>query len=253
MDLVEQSFAGYSDLREGLATALPDVISINLPYDSDIPIALVCLRDCQTAIGQCLYASRQYCIQGRAHRECPEPSLMMAAWVERFYLEDTAMRLYSAAEHVALGVACLMQITESELTVIKATSLWERVRKSLRARSASGPIPDIMNSLRRSSAWKFAMAYRGRVVHNEPPRLAGLGIQYERRRRWQRAPDGSMTLQIMAHGDSPRHSTDDVRLKLLEACEAFIPVALAVMAEITSQLEEAGVVFVAPGKISVRL
>lgn len=241
----------YSILLDGLAEVLPDFISASLPYDSDLPVALVCLRDSQGALGQCLHALHQYCLQGCAHRYGEPRQEMMGAWVERFYVEDASMRLYSAAEHAANGIAFLTGVRQDELLQQRGRSQWERTRRALKASGREGPLREVMEATRRNKKWKFTMAYRGRVVHDQPPNLDGLGIQYRRRRHWSTAADGSRILQIRAKGDSPEHSPEEVRECVLGAFATFVKVPLAMKEHIFAMLRAAGIRFDGEGRVSL--
>ena len=227
----DRVLADYPRIMNRIVRLQPDVISANFPYDSDFPVVAVCLRDAQTAFGQAVHALHQFCIEGAKHRsENAEAGPVMAACVERFYVEDAAMRIYSAAEHLANAVAMLRGLDDEALKASRVASQWERVRKVLGRGSPRDIIVRAMNELRSDPGWRFTMRYRGQVVHNQPTLLRGLGIVYERRRRWEQTANGGYTLRV-GRGDVPRHDAQDVRASVLEACHGFLSVLEIVLNE----------------------
>lgn len=230
---------------------LPDFVSTCLPHDSDVPIAVVCLRDCQSTLGQCLHALHQHCLQGVEHRFNDEP--VRAAWVERFYLEDAAMRLYAAAEHLANSIAFLRNVAENDLSKIRARSRWEKVRRTLRTPGGTEDLlGEMMQEVGRSRSWKFAITYRGDVVHAQPPILEGDGVRFRRLRRWRSITDGDrVELDIGLSGDEPQHAPEEVREHLIEAFRALLPLALATRKEILQLLESRGVEFKSGGVVTL--
>ena len=113
------------------------------------------------------------------------------------------MRLYSAAEHLAEGIR-MMRSLPSE-SVRGRGSQWERVRRFLQNNIPADPLVFIMNEIRRNRSWRLAMAIRGAVVHDQPPRVAGQGHSYDRKRRWRADVDGSHSL-IVGAPDPPERT-----------------------------------------------
>ena len=194
---VDRVLASYPALFTRIVKLNPDAIAPNFGYESDVPVGAVCLRDAQSTFGQAIYALHQFCTEPVSHRRSDEPAgPLMAAWLERFYAEDAAMRLYNSAEHLANAIAMLRSIDSRRVAAEKSRSQWERVRKTLAKEAPQDPIHVLMSELRRRAEWRFAIAYRGNVVHQQPPILAGVGVSYRRRRRWNEAPDGWTSIRF---------------------------------------------------------
>ena len=240
-DEVDDRLREYEFLVNRISIVAPDFIAANFAYDSGVPIAVVCLRDCQTTLGQALFALHQLCLQTAEHRTADPPDPLRVAWIERFFLEDAAMRLYSAAEHLANAIAFLLAIDQDEIDAFKTPSQWERVRKALEAHGTDTPIGTCMADLRRVKGWRVAMRYRGRVVHNQPPNLEGLGIQYKRQKRWEATPDRSHMVLRVRFGDAADHTPAEVKEFILEAFAAFLAVARAVTDNLYSELDAHGI------------
>ena len=54
------------------------------------------------------------------------------------------------------------------------------------------------------------MDYRNRWVHEQPPTVAGMGIVFNRGKRWDTLPDGKCCLTIKGGGDKPEYSVEDL-------------------------------------------
>lgn len=54
------------------------------------------------------------------------------------------------------------------------------------------------------------MAYRGKWVHHQPPTVAGMGLVYRRRRRWEVPDDGKKRSLLVGPGDSPEHTIEEL-------------------------------------------
>ena len=74
-----------------------------------------------------------------------------------------------------------------------------------------------------SAAWNAAMSYRGRLVHDQPPLVSGLGIVHRQQRRWRKTEDGGRFLAF-GGGDPPEFDT----AALITTCQAALVVLLTV-------------------------
>lgn len=210
---------GWEGLLDRVSGLRPDFISQGFPYESSAPVAAVCFKDCVRTLGAARYALDRYCEVGAEHRA--KAAEMSAIFFEVYYLDDVVLRLYSAAEHLANAIIMMRDIDEAMLQDIRSTSRWEKLRRYLKKSDPDGQLTQGMILLRKSAAWSFAMSYRGKWVHNQPPTVAGLGISYRRVPRWQRSPDGRTASLIAGGGDTPEHNSQE----LAELCiQAFADV-----------------------------
>lgn len=218
---------------------MPDWISQAFHYDSTIPITAVCLRDCMEKLGGARYALDRYCEVGSLHRA--QAQEIHATFFERYYLDDVAFRLYSAAENLADGILFRFEVTDVDLAEFRNTgSQWERCRKYLNKQHPTSTITLAVSALRRSSAWRFTMGYRGRWVHNQPDTVAGLGLMYERKKRWTSGDDGTRRL-VIGPGDTPKQTTGGLANIFTQAFADLVPVVDTVISEYELVLEQAGV------------
>jgi hypothetical protein len=130
---------------------------------------------------------------------------MQLAWEQRFFLEDAAMRLYSAAEHLAEAIASYAELDPREVKAAPKTSQWVKVAYVLKAHASHQTFRESMLTLRRVPAWKRCVSYRNAVVHQQPPLLGGSGLAWRRRNPWQQNADGSWTMVVRTSDPPQEH------------------------------------------------
>ncbi len=234
VDALRIRLSAFERLMDRIIMLLPDQISHAFDYDSDIPIAAVCLNDCRITLGEVMYSLDQACVEGTRLRG--EDKAMEAVFFERFYLDNAALRLYSAAEHLAAAVRAMLDVPRDQLP--KGVSEWERVRKYLSQAASGLPLTEAVRALRRSRAWRRTMAYRGKWVHHQPPTVAGMGLVYHRRRRWEVSDDGKERSLVVGPGDSPEHTTEELADTFSQAFADFLAPLEAAVNHFYGILEE---------------
>jgi hypothetical protein len=215
---ISQETPELSELEGMVLSLTPDFLSISFPRDTDVPIASVCFHDALHTLQEATYALSEVF----AHRiwyfeKKDPPDKMCATFFGRFYADDAALRLYSAGEHLANGIIMMMEITDEDLKPykIKGKQGKERISQQsvvgnyLRSQKMSHPITGAVNKLVDSKEWCTTINYRNRLVHEQPPTLKGLGIVYERRKRWKPASNGRFTLGL-GGGDKPEYCVEDL-------------------------------------------
>src|SRR5262245_4716530 len=97
--------AGLPDVLTRLSRVLnlsPRLISMRCPKDSDVATAGVCRTDAAQALAGARHALFEFHAHRTFYRQVSDPAEpMTAGWYERYYADDVALRLYSAAEHIA--------------------------------------------------------------------------------------------------------------------------------------------------------
>jgi hypothetical protein len=149
---VEKRLPGWVPLQDRIVALTPEYLSLAFPCESDAPIAAVCLNDCVDTLGAALYALGRYCEVGAEHRA--RGADMAAVFFEIYYLDDVALRLYSAAEHLANALIMMLGITDADLAPHQGASQWEKVRKYLNLARPGQTLTNACNVLRRSRAWR---------------------------------------------------------------------------------------------------
>jgi hypothetical protein len=175
----------------------PDMISVAFDPDSDIPIASVCLLDALRTMGAARYGLFESHAHGIYYREvATPPEEMKAVWFEQFYVQDAAHRLYGAAEDIAEALVMMLEISPARLRKFKERGVSQQraVGELLVKEHTDLAITGSIKALTGSAAWTAAMSYRGRLVHEQPPLVGGLGIVHRRQRRWQKTEGGGRYL-----------------------------------------------------------
>ena len=165
----------------------------------------------------------------------------MATWIERFFAEDAAMRLYNAAEHLANAVAMLRGLNSQTLSSERARSQWQRVRRVLQKQAVEDPICIAMCELGDTPHWQFVIRYRGQVVHDQPPILQGLGVSYRRRHRWTMGQDGTRRLVMSSTGDEAEYSPEQVMRMALMAAAGLLTILTVVVDQYFGLLARHGI------------
>jgi len=216
MERISQETPELSEL-EGMVLSLgPDSLSISPPFlflpESAVPIASVCFQDTLYTLQEAVYALSEVF----AHRiwyleKKDSPDKICAAFFGRFYADDAALRLYSAGEHLANGIIMMLEISDNDLKPYKQkrTSQQSIVGHFLKEQKAHHPITRAVSKLKDSKEWCTTMEYRGKLVHEQPPTVAGMGIVYKRRKRWEALPKGKGRI-LRGGPDKPEYSVEEL-------------------------------------------
>lgn len=225
LDKIENQLPDLSELSDQAFSYRPDLLSSGyFAHESEVPIAGVSFIDCVQTLYAARYALHEYLVHRTYYREVKSPpEEHVAAFLERFYLDDTALRLYSAAEHLVDGVIKMLEIVSTDLPK-GGVSSWIRVMKYLKRRQPNEDLTRAMLSLAATPQWKCTIRYRGAWVHNQPPTVHGLGIVYQRRKRWETSQDGKTKSLVIAQGDQPEFTTEQLGQAFMQAFSSFLAV-----------------------------
>jgi len=210
----------------GLITPLsPDFIAGQFPHESKVPIAAVCLDDARQRMSEINLALHEF----HAHRiwyrsKKKPPDLITATWLERFFLDDAALRIYAAWQHLILALRRMEGISKQDLKRYRPTRGVPRSSVSLyleHERPQLG-VSTRVSIFECSPSWSFVVNYRNTWVHEQPPTIEGLGMVFHRERRWKPLPDGSGMRLAIGGGDKPKHTIDDLHKNFDQAARGFI-------------------------------
>ena len=206
----DQKLPDIDQLKEKILYLAPDVISINIDPDSYFPVAAACFRDIKITLAETRYALLESLAHKIWYREKTDPpNELNAVFFGRFYADDAALRLYSAAEHLAKAIVYILNIDDNIIKTNRSGSRFGTIRKILLQKKPKHPITRAIDALYKSKEWKSTVKYRDSWVHQQPPIIKGLGVVYERKRRWKRS-EKDRTLEIGGGGDKAQYSIDDV-------------------------------------------
>ena len=165
----------------------PELVSFRFPPDSTIPVASVCLHDAFHMLADARHAFHEILAHRAWYLEKREtPIERTAIHFTRFYADDVALRLYAAGEHLANAIIDMLEIKTPSLIPYKKKRIsrqiivWEYIKREEPAHA----ITRAVEKLAQSQEWLATLKYRNDWVHGKPPIIKGLGIQYERRKRW---------------------------------------------------------------------
>ncbi len=201
-----------TEIRKQTLHLQPDFISIGFHPGSRIPIAAVCLQDVTATLQEVRHALFEALAYILWYREIADPpNEHLAIFFGRFYVDDAALRLYAAGEHLAEAIVCMLEIESRDLKKYRKTgrhddlgSKQSALGKYLLAELPNHPITKAVSELISSKEWLPTIRYRDVWVHSKPPIIDGTGISYERRNRLQVS---ATTIGVsFGGGDAPQYT-----------------------------------------------
>ena len=227
---------GICNIQRSLLLLPVELVAIQFGPKSQMDIALVSLYDASEVGCEVEYALSKaveyYTIADKdtvARQRC------------KFYLDDVALRLYAAAEHVAHFVVAFVDIDENALKPYRKrrASLAAVVGKYMLAELPDHAITHVLHHLLGAEQWVSTIKYRNRWVHDQPPLLGGFGIMYKRKRRWNKTSQGySIGIGL---GDEPDYLLEDVLNMISTATQAFAEAMESLFAILLQSLKSAGI------------
>jgi hypothetical protein len=190
---------------EGVLDLDPQLISSVYPYDSTVPTAAPCLLDTWHFLRAASYALHEALAEATWYSEKrTPPAPVEAIFFGSFFVDDCTQRLYAAGEHLAAAILRMLEIDEKTLPSANGrTSRQARVASFLKQHEPTSTIAQVVMRLGQSRAWRAAMKHRNRWVHAQPPRVAGLGLSFSRKKRWNTSVDGKTHTLPLGAGDPP--------------------------------------------------
>lgn len=227
-------------LKRHIGYLSPDLISVKFKSDSDFPIAAVCFQDASRTLSESRYALLEALAHKIWYLEKVNPKDEdNAIFFVKFYSDDVALRLYSAAEHLAKAVVFMLDISDEKLKNTRTGSRFGKVRKILLQTHSDHIITKSLDELYRSKEWKTTIEYRDSWVHNQPPIIKGTGMVFERKNRWL-ISESESKLGIGA-GDEPKYSVDDLLSFVKPALFQFTEKLACVVEFYVKELEKKGI------------
>ncbi|MCP4541335.1 MAG: hypothetical protein GY832_29745 [Chloroflexi bacterium] len=244
---ISQELPDLRNLQEAVLPLGKDIISlafISAPA-STIPIAAVCLQDATDTIVEAQYALNEFFAHKIWYQEKSNPPQeVIAVFFSRFYAAAVASRLYSAGEHLSNAIISMLEITDDQLENYKTSSRTSRqaiVGNFLANERPNHPITQVVSDLAESEEWQTTIyKYRNKWVHKQPPTIEGMGIVYNRHKRWKRlGTSGRYVLE--GGGDEPKYSVDDILDFIQAALFLFVDVLTAIVQFYIKLLENYGI------------
>jgi len=200
-----------------------DLLAIKLGPKSTVDISLVNLRDASEVaceVEYALYEALSYYVRLNGSDNQDKNLFIQRS---KFYVDDAALRLYAAAEHVANFIQNFLAIESSRLESYKKdnrTSFASTIGNFLISEMPSLEITKAIKDLVSEPNWQKTILYRNRWVHEQPPLLKEMGMAYMRKSRWKKTHDGNYALGI-GLGDSADYTLDELIEMVLSAYSKF--------------------------------
>lgn len=227
------SLPNLTTLKSKILGLHPDLISTSYNANSTIPIAIVCLKDALQTLFEANYALRESYAHKIWYKEKSQNNLS-SFFFEKFYMDDVALRLYSAAEHLAYAIKYMLRISDKSLKKVNKSSisLANKIGKYLLKHRPDHNLSNAVNALVRNASWLKAINYRNDWVHNKPPIIFSQSIQWKRERRWIEIIKNNKIigyqLQGCGRGDAATFTIDEIHCIMKEALFALVKFAEAV-------------------------
>jgi hypothetical protein len=217
---ISQDLPDLYSLQKTVLRLTPDILSMKFAPESAVPVAAICLQDATNTLFEARYALQE-CF---AHRiwygeQSEPPNKFWAVFFGRFYADDTALRLYSAGEHLANAILFMLEISDQQLKKYKRPKRSQQsvIGHFLAKEEPHHPITRAVLKLSQSKEWQDTNKYRNYWVHEQPPTVEGLGTVYRRdEQRWQVAETEAgmakrkISSMVIGGGDEPEYSIADL-------------------------------------------
>lgn len=196
------------EIHKALLLIDPQLVAICDPESERLQLSLVCLRDAAETACMMKFSLWEAFAHLRWFREeVPEaPAEADAVFWARYFADNAALRLYPAAEDIAQFVVVFLGIGGISLDSSKKTSKAAKVGKYLRREMPNDRVTHVICKLTEDRDYKETIEYRNVWVHEQPPRLRGAGIVWERKSRHEKI--GDCVRVRLSLGDEPSLDID---------------------------------------------
>lgn len=200
----------------------PEWIDSATGPNSSISISFICLSDALNVALSVDYALFQAHVNLTYFREeHPDaPKEKQAVDYCHFYIDDAALRIYAAGEHIANSIVNLLNISKENLKLSNHASLATAVGHYLIKDRPKSQVTPIVEELGKSGAWIDTINYRNEWVHNQPRLIEhpGPGVNYKRRSRWRQWGKDSWMMGLGGDTwDKPETTIDNLLVMVTRA------------------------------------
>jgi len=213
LDQIAKKLPEMMPIRLKALAMNPDFMCAAFGTGSDIPVGAVCLQDATDVLCDAWLALHEFYAHALWYRVRRQPNDdNVATAMEKFFLDGLAYRLYAAAEHLANAIVFILELSDVQLDPYRGNRVSQQsvVGHYLLAELPDHDVTAAVRALASNPDWKKSLDYRGRLVHEQPPTVDGLGIIYRRESRWKIDPDTLKPTVYLRMGDSPELTTGKV-------------------------------------------
>ena len=246
LEQIDSRLPRVTTLAERVLGLSPAFVSMCFQPESSVPVAAPCLHDAFHVACEARYALHEtfaHLVWYREKRQKPDEGA--AVWLALFYTTAAASCLYAAAEDLANALVEMFELDRKKVNQEgnSGTSVHAKVGAYLSKNIPTEAVTRAVCSLGQSESWRKAMQWRNRWVH-EQSLVRGLGIVYNREKRWRSYTDADGTRGVelgFGGGDMPDHSVDDVVAFVVLAFEGFLRILDEVVTSYLNILSKAGI------------
>ncbi|MCB0197066.1 MAG: hypothetical protein KDJ65_34275 [Anaerolineae bacterium] len=217
------------DRRLHLATFQGPGVDINdLINEENIGVAIVCLSDAGHRFAATRLALHEAyaCLIWYREDSPNAPREMTSVFLSKFYVDYATLFLYAIGEDIAAFIISFLGIesviidylerpeVKQELSDKKISSNAGKVGLFMRDEYPGDEITQVILELHRNEHWRKSLKYRNIWVHEKPPIIEGLGIQYNRQSR----VNGNLI--TFGGGSDPEYAIDELLESVLQASYA---------------------------------
>jgi hypothetical protein len=185
-------------MTETISFFNPEPITQHLAPDNKVSIGIVCVNDAFDYLKEAwwlLYNAS--CLLAYIKNSQKNDSI----FIPRIYADDTCLRLYSSAEHLASGIVNILGIDRKKLKGDKQTALAVRLGNYFQAELPDHRLSVSIRKLISSEQWKTVVTWRNNWVHNKRI-IPTESPEYKRQNLWTIKDKNSFEMSI-----GPRRQT----------------------------------------------
>ena len=242
------------DNRFGLATFQEPGVDIqDLDRRSTLGVALVCLNDAGQRFYQTRIALHEAfaCLSWYREESPKAPLELQAIALGKFYADYAALLLYAIREDIATFITYFLGIDADlkqylidpqivyKLEGMKVSSNAAKIGIYMRDKFPDHSITKAILWLHSNRHWKKAIEYRNLWVHEKPPIIYGLGIEYDRESRVEESDDGKKSIGL-GGGSKAKYTVDQLLEIVLSATFALAKTLSELVGILICRREEFG-------------
>ena len=205
-----------------------------LSSGEDLSVALVCLDDAYNRFLQARMALCEAfaCLIWYREESPKAPLNFEAALTGRFYVDYVGLLLYAAGEDIGAFVTHFLGIKDDIRNYLEDAEVQKKLeRKKISSNAAKvglylkDKFPDhevttIICDLHNNQHWQKAITYRNNWVHEQPPIVAEMGVQYARESRGREAEGKGRSISF-GGGNPPKYTIDKLLDVMVSATDVF--------------------------------
>lgn len=235
-DIYEAIYKNFQPIYTGAMTETisffnPEPITQHLPPDNKVTVGVVCVNDAYDYLKEAWWLLHNaFCFLAYIKNSQKNEII----FIPRIYGDDTCLRLYSSAEHLASAIVKILGIDSQKIKSDETKSLASRVGNyflhELSEHKLSGPIKKLMGT----KEWQTVIRWRNDWVHNKRV-IPSESAEYKRHNLWKKTDE---TTSEMSMGPKRQIESDYQLEEILKTTLTALNTYIVCFNEITIFLKE---------------